>query len=327
MKKINFEDNDVRQFSPRSLLQWLAKCIKKQDDYIVANAVKGDKGDKGDTVVSVQIGNTTTGEAGTNANVTNVGTDTEAILDFTIPKGDKGDKGDKGATGERGEKGEQGLAASIAIGNVTSVDNSQPAKVTNSGTAQNAILDFEIPKGDKGDTGATGERGEQGLAASIAIGSVTTVDSSKLAKVTNSGTPQNAILDFEIPKGENGKSGNYEWIDGRSATAEQKAASILIKVNCKGQFTYDGTVYTVGIGGYVNFKIGAQTTITELAYAYNDDSEFKALFNISAHFAFNLMSSGEIQIVNSICILLDKNAERVTIENPTITLGDMLTIV
>lgn len=43
---------------------------------------------------TVEVGQTTTGEAGTQAMVENVGTPTNAVLKFTIPKGDKGDKGD-----------------------------------------------------------------------------------------------------------------------------------------------------------------------------------------------------------------------------------------
>lgn len=42
---------------------------------------------------TVQIGKTTTGEAGTNASVTNSGTALNPVLDFVIPKGAKGDNG------------------------------------------------------------------------------------------------------------------------------------------------------------------------------------------------------------------------------------------
>lgn len=45
----------------------------------------------------LEIGTTTTGEEGTKASVTNTGSPAHAILNFTIPKGDKGDKGDAGA--------------------------------------------------------------------------------------------------------------------------------------------------------------------------------------------------------------------------------------
>lgn len=42
---------------------------------------------------SIKVGTVTTGEAGTQASVTNSGTARDVVLDFTIPKGDKGDTG------------------------------------------------------------------------------------------------------------------------------------------------------------------------------------------------------------------------------------------
>lgn len=48
----------------------------------------------------------------------------------------------------------------------------------------------------------------QGEAATIAIGTVTTVPPGQEARVTNRGTPHAAILDFEIPRGEQGPPGN-----------------------------------------------------------------------------------------------------------------------
>ena len=57
----------------------------------------GPVGPQGPTTLA--IGTTTTGEAGTNASVTNTGTSTDAIFSFTIPRGDKGDKGDQGEQG------------------------------------------------------------------------------------------------------------------------------------------------------------------------------------------------------------------------------------
>lgn len=63
---------------------------------------KGERGDVGgDSTVpgpagTVEVGTTTTGAPGTPADVTNTGTPSAAILNFTIPKGEKGDKGDGG---------------------------------------------------------------------------------------------------------------------------------------------------------------------------------------------------------------------------------------
>lgn len=62
------------------------------------NGLRGIQGIPGNDGVAatITVGSTTTGDAGTEANVTNSGTTSAAVLDFTIPKGDKGDQGEPG---------------------------------------------------------------------------------------------------------------------------------------------------------------------------------------------------------------------------------------
>lgn len=48
---------------------------------------------------TIEVGTVTTGAAGTNASVTNVGTEQRAILNFVIPRGDTGASGEEGSTG------------------------------------------------------------------------------------------------------------------------------------------------------------------------------------------------------------------------------------
>lgn len=60
-------------------------------------------------------------------------------------------------------------------------------------------------KGPQGEQGAQGVQGEQGNAATISVGSVTTVPYGQNASVTNSGTEQAAVLDFRIPQGRPGE--------------------------------------------------------------------------------------------------------------------------
>lgn len=116
---------------------------------------KGDKGDKGDTgstgaAATINVGTTSTGNPGTNASVSNVGTSSAAVLNFTIPRGDKGDKGDTGDTGAAG------ASATIAAGTTSTLPSGSSATVTNSGTSSAAVFNFGIPKGDKGDKGDPG---------------------------------------------------------------------------------------------------------------------------------------------------------------------------
>lgn len=180
---------------------------KNQKAYFKLKNTGGPKGEKGDpgTAATITVGSTSTGAPGTNASVTNSGTSSAAVLDFTIPRGDKGDKGDTGATGS------PGAAATISVGTTTTGQPGTNASVTNVGTSSAAVLNFTIPKGAKGDTGATGApgaTGSPGAAATVSVGTTTTGQPGTNASVTNSGTQSAAVLNFTIPKGDKGDNGN-----------------------------------------------------------------------------------------------------------------------
>ena len=63
--------------------------------------IKGEKGEQGPS--TIQIGNIETIEPTEQAEVINVGTPVDVVLDFKIPKGEKGDQGDMGPRGLPGE--------------------------------------------------------------------------------------------------------------------------------------------------------------------------------------------------------------------------------
>ena len=83
---------------------------------IALDVIKGDKGDPGQAA-TISVGTVTTGNAGTQASVVNVGTTTAARFNFTIPKGDKGDQGNTGIKGDQGEKGPPGDLGTNRISN------------------------------------------------------------------------------------------------------------------------------------------------------------------------------------------------------------------
>lgn len=87
--------------------------LSEQNQYINTHAVKGDTGAQGPTgsqgvpgkdgiTPTVQVGTTTTGYPGDPASVINVGSGTEVVLNFDIPRGQQGVKGDKGSMGDPG---------------------------------------------------------------------------------------------------------------------------------------------------------------------------------------------------------------------------------
>lgn len=48
----------------------------------------------------------------------------------------------------------------LAIGEVTTVEAGEEARVTNSGSPSHAILNFAIPKGERGEKGDKGDKGD-----------------------------------------------------------------------------------------------------------------------------------------------------------------------
>lgn len=58
---------------------------------------------------TIAVGTTTTGSSGTSASVTNVGSPSAAVFNFTIPRGSTGAQGIQGPAGPQGETGPQGV--------------------------------------------------------------------------------------------------------------------------------------------------------------------------------------------------------------------------
>ena len=128
----------------------------------------GPRGPQGPATITV--GSTTTGEPGTNSQVTNSGTSENAILNFTIPRGATGPQGLQGETGATGPTGPQGL------------------------------------QGETGATGPTGPQGLQGETPILEIGTVTTGEPGTQATASITGTAPNYILNLTIPQGPTGPS-------------------------------------------------------------------------------------------------------------------------
>lgn len=100
--------------------------------------------------------------------------------------------------------GQGGAAATVSVGSTTTLTSGSSATVTNSGTSNAAVLNFGIPRGP---TGATGSTGATGTAASIAIGTTTTLSPDTPATVNNSGSSSAAVFNFGIPEGRQGERG------------------------------------------------------------------------------------------------------------------------
>lgn len=88
-------------------------------------------------------------------------------IELSAILGGGGSTGPKGDPGPKGTDGKDGTDATIKIGTVTTTAPGTNAKVTNTGTANAAVFNFSIPKGEKGEKGNTGIQGPPGPAADL----------------------------------------------------------------------------------------------------------------------------------------------------------------
>ena len=131
------------------------------------------------------------------------------------------------------------------------------------------------PKGDKGDKGDTGA---QGPAATVAVGTVTTLPAGSDATVTNSGTSGAAVFDFGIPQGANGAAGGITDIN--NYTGAVTTGDGLVFDTLTGELsTYDFNLVNTGT---VTMDFTGITTISKVGgdfnYAINADGSIGKIY-------------------------------------------------
>lgn len=140
-------------------------------------------------------------------------------------------------------------AGTITVGKVEQVSSDKPATVTNIGTPEAAIFDFEIPQGD------------EGKAATIEIGEVKTGESGSKADVVNSGTSSNAILNITLPTGKDGEVQTVKIGKTTTLPAGQDATVVATTKNDVVTLDFGIPSGTTGEAGQYILNIGEITTL------------------------------------------------------------------
>ncbi len=92
-----------------------------------------------------------------------------------------------------------------------------------------------------------GAKGDTGTAASIKIGSVTTGEPGTNASVTNSGTASNVVLDFTLPRGNDGADGGITVDTAMSATSTNPVQNKVIKAALDNKVNKTDKIYEANL--------------------------------------------------------------------------------
>lgn len=117
------------------------------------------------TAATIQVGTVTTGQPGSNVTIQNVGTESAAIFDFSIPRGDPFQI--KKVYDSVSDMNDDYNNPDIAIGDLVAIvsDPSDPDNASlyvKGDTQYEFFMDMSGAQGIRGETGATGPRGPQG---------------------------------------------------------------------------------------------------------------------------------------------------------------------
>lgn len=108
-------------------------------------------------------------------------------------------------------------------------------------------INMDVTDDETNDTTIIDGRGLQGKAATIEVGTVTTVENDQPAKVENVGTTSDAKFNFELPKGQDGTNGN----DGKSVKSTLRDYQISTNGTTIPTATWSTTIPTVPKGQYL----------------------------------------------------------------------------
>jgi len=293
IRSINQGDsNDKTSLRPRFNRVSASKFLQEKPDgsYVPIGEDPGPPGQ----AATVTVGTTTTVNYPVPCNVTNSGTSSDAVLDFTLSRGPAATVA-VGTTSTlvpgsscfvnnvgsssaailnfgiaQGQTGTPGAAASVMVGSTTTLPPGTPCSVSNSGTTDAAILNFGIAQG------VSGTPGTPGAAATVSIGTVNVVEPPGPPTVVNSGTASAAVLDFGLVRGSDGVSatiaiGNVTALppgseptvvnDGTETNAILAWGLVTGDTGETGASGADGAAASVAVGSVVALAPGSTPTV------------------------------------------------------------------
>lgn len=242
---------------------------------------KGDKGDKGEqglqgiagTAATIRIGSVYTGKPGTNASVSNSGTSTNAILNFTIPRGNPGSGG----------------------GSTVDVDAALSDSSLN--PVQNKVIK-EALDGKLGKTETAAAAIHDGAGNVITETYATKADINGVVKTVNNTAPdENGNVTIAVSSGD-----GVSTSESNTWTAQQHFHDLMLSREKYTTYVINGTSDTPITSTMVYAVTGAFTLdLATLAGALSasQSSVFTAYFAANADYSLTISNAGKLKYVGS----------------------------
>ena len=185
----------------------------------------------------------------------------------------RGPQGLQGETGPRGEQGIQGPTGATGATGATGPTGPQGKQGEKGEPGEQGPQGIEGPQGNTGPQGPAGTPGADGKAATVKVGTVTTLEAGSNATVTNVGTETNAILNFGIPQGIPGEGGG----SSEGGTTNYLLLENKPKIN-NVELSGNKTLDDLGIQAKGNY-------LTSVPSVYKTKAENDALYQAKGNYA------------------------------------------
>ena len=231
---------------------------------------------------SIAVGVTTTTDPGTNASVTNVGTDDNVILNFNIPRGETGPIGPQGIpgiegpTGPTGPQGPQGIPGTEGPTGPTGPQGFQGIQGPTGPTGPTG------PQGLQGIQGPTGPTGPAGPTAIETYGRKYNTSTDNISLETN--------IAQNIPLGNNGPTNNITTATQNTLTITENGV-YLVEYGFSGSSSTNATL-TVEVNQNAN-AIGGTSIVKTVTANNNTDFNSSTInsFAVGDEIGLSIMSS------------------------------------
>ena len=188
-------------------------------------------------------------------------------------RGPQGIQGETGPRVEQGPQGIQGPTGATGATGATGPTGPQGEQGEKGEPGEQGPQGIEGPQGNTGPQGPAGTPGADGKAATVKVGTVTTLEAGSNATVTNVGTETNAILNFGIPQGTPGEGGG----SSEGGTTNYLLLENKPKIN-NVELSGNKTLDDLGIQAKGNY-------LTSVPSVYKTKAENDALYQAKGNYA------------------------------------------